>query len=144
MGENKLGELSPIQAEITYVNHVFFKDPSQAHSRIGQVIRPWADYDLGGAELEDVAIRVRHRILSDDGKFLGRVHARVEPSFLVTDGTPVYKIELTGRGRPLEQPTVEGALGFIDLAHQRLRIAFKNLIRAEVQARWMAEDRGDG
>jgi len=133
----KLGEVSPNQVEIVYVNHILYGPGRDAHGRLGELIKPWsAEFtSLGGAHLQDVRIHTQHVLASRSGEFLGRLHVDVVPAYLKANMTPLYKIELAGRGKPIGGG-VEGALGFLDFAHERLVAAFGELFSDATQNTW--------
>jgi hypothetical protein len=138
VSREKLGEIRPDQAELLYANHVEYPPGPEAHSHLGALVRPWSSSyrGLAGCALEDATIRARHVLRSETGAFLGRLHLFVQPAYLVADRTPIYKIELVGRGRPWGEG-INGAFSLLDLAHTKLREGFSELIEDDVQRTWM-------
>lgn len=134
----KLGAVVPNQCEILYANHVSYVQSELPHRHVGTLIKPWpSNYALlGGADFEDLRIHARHVLRNEGGAFIGRIHVNLEPAYLVANATPIYKIQLTGRGRPFSD-TIQGAFQFLDFAHEKLRAAFSELIEDDVQREWM-------
>lgn len=145
VSEEKLGEIAIDQCELTYVNHVVYRpdEARSAHRFVGELVQPWkASYgSLAGAELEDVSFVARHVLRDADGEFAGRLIVSVEPRFRVSDKAPLYKVQLTARGKP-PGTDLQAALAFLDDSHARLRSAFSELMSPELQDHW--RERYDG
>jgi uncharacterized protein (TIGR04255 family) len=134
----KLGEVVPDQCELVYVNHVLYPAGAAPHRRPGDLIEPFdGGYSqLAGANLEDMRLQLRHTLSGDSGEFLGRIYVEMSPGFTADGKTPLYKVQFTARGAPLDTG-LRGSLNFLDLAHDRLLRAFQEFMSDRVQREWM-------
>jgi uncharacterized protein (TIGR04255 family) len=124
LDREQLGAISPNQCEITYVNHI---EPGECWSRLGElhnVFSVWTPAS-DGVEPEDVRLGLRYTI-ADGGGLAGRLNVTIEPAFRDRDGEPILIMNLTARGRPCKE-SLEGALGFFDIARERIVRTFTAL-----------------
>lgn len=101
------------QCEISYINHIRLGDE-------GEAARP--DYWLRFAKFqdeapEDYAIKFRKRVLSDDGRPLGRLTCEAVSAVENSTGKKLVLLTLTARGAP-ETPTLAAALAFLTKGRQ--------------------------
>lgn len=138
--EEKLGDLRANQCEVLYVNAIRYVESELPHRSIGHLIRPWsADHlRLGGAAFEDVRIHARHVMRDNQGAFRGRIHLNVDPGYRLPERLPLYRLQLTARGRPKDE-SLASAFEFLDSAHSALRGAFSEVVEDDVQRTWMNE-----
>jgi uncharacterized protein (TIGR04255 family) len=132
LSERELGSLVPNQCEITYVNTI---GADGAGDPTHKVLRAWTSISnshLG--EPEDIAISARFLICNDVGDPIGRVIAQSTPG-LNAAGQPVVQLALVGRGPPAA-PTLEAALQFMDIAHERVVWAFAELTTEVMHKYW--------
>ena len=73
----RIGKIVPRQCEVTYVNELFPSKVWKRHGQLDKVYSPWSGRhsDRFLSEPEDVSILVRYRLVSDDGRPLGRLSA---------------------------------------------------------------------
>lgn len=136
----QLGPGTIHQAEVTFVNPI--PVASVGGGEIGGLLEPWTGSYSDGflPEAEDVAINLRYRVPHPDtGVPIGRLYAQASRMFRQKSGTDspeaTYLLQLFARGAPLD-PTLEGALGFLDLAHDWVVRGFASLTTASMHQLW--------
>ncbi len=127
----KLGELTPNQVEITYVNAIDGSD--EIHKKNSEVFNFVQNSMLADA-FEDMRFVSRYIINSTDGQFMGRLYAQCDPAFDEA-GKAILQFQLIARGRP-SNPTLEGVIDFLNLGHARIVAAFDSLTTANMHAKW--------
>ena len=139
--DEKLGDILPIQCELSYVNHMDTEDVGDIGSRVGDVIKPWApEYDrLVGAPLEDVQVAVRHLIQDQDGAFAGRLHVQAQSAIRRRDAKRILVLSLVARGGPLGTG-LDGVLAFLDRGHDAIVHGFVELTTDEMHKSWGYKD----
>jgi uncharacterized protein (TIGR04255 family) len=132
--ESGLGKLQPNQCEISYINHI---DIDKTHNHLNEIFTGWSgQYNLSNiADLEDINLTVKHIIKNDDGEFIGRLYVKVMSAFKLIDDSPIFIIELTVRGRPLEKD-VEGIIKFMDFGRESIVRAFTEMTTSEMHNIW--------
>lgn len=132
---NKIGQLVPKQCEVTYVNHIAAGAGWDTHSDLGKILVTWQDTNHAFLPaIEDARMAWRY-VIRKEGRFLGRLHASVQPAYRPTPaGTPdaIFVFTLTARGRPLNR-SIEGALAFLDLGHEWIVRGFAELTTATMR-----------
>ena len=98
LADEQLGEPRLNQWELTYVNHIPADDGWHRHGQLGSVIPLLGLTTEGGflPEPEDIALRVRYRISSED-KIVSRLYVEANPGFDAA-GKSVVGLTLTARG----------------------------------------------
>ena len=136
-----IGKLHPTQCEVTYVNPVVVGGHITALSDLGKLIAPWSGEfsDDFLPQPEGVALDLQFAITGDDGKQLGRLHISVAPAVHGATGQEVMLLQLVARGRPLS-PSREGALAFLDVAHDWIVRGFASVTTPEIQSQWRRTD----
>lgn len=132
----QLGRLVPNQCELTYINHLACSSiEDQGHME--RFLRGWKAPEEHGflPPAEDALLILRYQMKHGDGEPLGRLHVTAQPAILRIDNSPVVSLSLTARGRP-EGDGVEGALRFLDRAHEWIVLAFDELTTPELHAKW--------
>jgi len=97
LAANGLGELRPVQYELTYVNHIPKGDGWNSLQDIGRVLPDFSwDFHRGRflPEPEAVNWRTVFRLPED----CGRLHVSVRSVSRLSDQTPVLLLDLTARG----------------------------------------------
>ncbi len=121
-------ELVPTQVEATYVNVINTSDiPGGGRlSRVLESVGPARGAFLPPAENAQL---VSTHAISKDGAEVGRLHVDA------TASDESVRLALTARGAPLE-PTIEGALAFLDIGHQWIVESFKDLTTETMWQYW--------
>lgn len=132
-----IGNLEPVQCEVTYVNHIFRGDGWEEFGQLGNVLTVWetrhSDDFLG--ESEQVRFAAQHVIPDNEGNPLGRLHIAVEPRYRVADGKPLLQLNLTARGMPTGNDA-DGVLGFMDIGHEWIVRGFASITTARMHEIW--------
>ncbi len=139
LSDEKLGGITPVQCEITYVNHI--EREGAVGVPIDDLLEMWPTVfsNVAGAALEDARLDLRHRLLTAGGNFAGRLYISVKPALRRADRAPLYVLELTARGRP-EEPTITGAMKFLDTHRATLVRAFAQVTGKKMQLKWRRRD----
>ncbi len=126
--EEKLGELKPIQCEISYVNHIVSDDIWHKHSDLGKIFPSWntcySDDFLW--DLENVRLATQHVFLNEHGEPWGRLHISFNPAFRKEDGSPMYVMSLVARGRPKTED-MDGVFEFLDHGRELIVKSFASV-----------------
>jgi len=132
----KFGTPSVTQCELTYVNPIKAGAGWSNHGELDKVLAPWS-----GQQSEpflpypdDAQVAMRYTIPDDDGIPVGRLYVKVD-SVISPEQEPVILMTLSARGRPLG-PGLEGAKGFLDLAHEWIVRGFTSLTTEPMHQIW--------
>ena len=132
-----LGHLSPAQCEVTYVNVIQPEGISDIHSDLGKII-PSATPRLteGFLPAPEQTRYSSQYIIPGAGKVpLGRLHVRAQPSYLLSDKTPMYLLTLTFRGCPQGSDTA-AIIETMGLGHEWIVRGFATLTSSEMHRIW--------
>lgn len=106
--------ITPSQCEVTYINHIYpirgiWTKHADAHMvfRGLQMINP-----PQGIRVEQVAWKAQY-LIDEGSETIGRLHINVQPAFSRRDDKPIFVMELTARGVPLD-PSLDGVMQFLD------------------------------
>ena len=138
VGSFGLGEVNPLQCEVTYFNRIrsaepIWGKPSDMHNAMTTHQPPMLD-NLP-ASYEQSQLR-QSFIIHDDDEFIGRLYTELSP--IEIDGEAVIRYDLTARGRP-KSPTVEGAMEFLDLGRRLIVECFERSTSADMHEIWGKE-----
>jgi len=126
-------ELTPNQAELTYVNHIPQPVGTTTAEDLANLLRV-ADWQEICSDAEDFRLRVSY-LMNEFESPIGRVHLDITTANRVADGAPLIVLQLVGRGSP-KRPDIEGALEFLDIAHYWLVTKFAEITTSEMHAEW--------
>jgi uncharacterized protein (TIGR04255 family) len=127
----------PDQAELTYVNHIPAGEPKRVRDSaarllslvnaqpINSVLPPAEEFSLAG----------RYVMHDDKGAPIGRLYINLQSHYKVTDGSPLYVLQLITRGAPMGSG-FEGALAFLDVGHDWIVRAFTDITQPEMHRTW--------
>jgi len=136
LADEKLGVLKPIQAEISYINHIIPLESTGVGISPHGILRMWPDYrGVAGSTLEDAAVNLRHEIQDSNGQFEGRLFVSLKPAIRRSDNKRLLVLELLARGRPAGEG-IDGAISFIDKGRQLVCRAFEELTTPAMQEQW--------
>lgn len=137
LSRENIGEITPDQAEVTYVNHISPNEVWQNHGQVSEVVTVWtehySDNFLSGPE--DVLFRARFKIQDADKKPLGRLHVVLQPAFSRTDQRPIFVLTLTARGEPLGSG-IDASMKFLDLGREWIVRGFTSITSPRVHHIW--------
>jgi uncharacterized protein (TIGR04255 family) len=139
--EEKLGQVAPMQCELSYVNHIESGTAGQSHNEAERVFSslcrsPSATF-LPDAELVELA--TRYVITDDDDSPVGRLHVGVKPIVRATDRKAAYRMELTARGAP-EGEGLDGVMRFFRRGHVWIVRGFADLTTSQMHSVWRRRD----
>jgi uncharacterized protein (TIGR04255 family) len=121
-----LGQVQPVQAEITYINHIDEPDLARVLKSVQTIP------NLPEAESTSFAVQY---VLARDGQSVGRLYVQASKAIHRSSGKPVSVLTITGRGRPLGEG-LAGALAFLDFAAKEALNAFIHSTRPEMHELW--------
>ena len=120
-----LGPLRPIQAEITYINHIDESDLSQVLTSLARVEQ--------NSEPESVSYGSQHVLMKAQTP-IGRLHLQATNAVHRKRGV-ITVLTITARGLPLGDG-IEGALAFLDTGANEALSAFVHSTRPEMHQKW--------
>lgn len=133
----QIGEVSPNQCEVTYVNHMEpgrgWTQPSEVSSVLPGFTGRWSSDFL--PEPEDVRAALRFVIPGPDQTPLGRLHAQIEPRYRRQDNSPLLSLTMTARLRPIT-PDHAGAMSSLDLGREWVVRGFAALTTESMHEIW--------
>lgn len=133
-----VGPWAPVQAEVTYVNHVEPSETWARHGQLDRILAPWSGAYSNDflTEPEDVALHVRHPFRDEEtGAFLGRLHVDVKPVRRMPGGEPVYAIALTARGG-LDGDGIDSVMSALDNQRKQVVLGFKSITSQAARTEW--------
>ena len=139
-----LGELVVSQCEVTYVNHVERAGEWERHGELEKLLRNWVPLPAAAflPAPEDAVLRWRYRIRGRNGP-VGRLHVAARPSWSVSDGRPVWIMNLMARGAPIGAG-IDGAFEFFNLGREWVVRGFADLTTDSMQRCWERVDARSG
>ena len=128
--ENGLGELSPLQCEISYVSHLPAGGAWRSPGELGRALRIFAPRPEGLlADAEAMRIISQYVIPGEDGGRRGRLYARAETAS--SEEGHVVALTLFARAAVVSQAA---AAEFMDLGHQWITRAYREYLTPEAAA----------
>lgn len=128
---NQLGAIRVNQCEVTYINHIVSGKGWETHADIGKVFTAWQQPpSTTPGQAEDVAFRARFPISDPVGGFVGRLHVTVQPVRRISDGLPMFLLELSARGLVGEDKD------FFDLGREWIVRSFAELTTPAMHTVW--------
>lgn len=132
--DHNLGDLRPNQSEISYINTIDIPGSSNPQKALEQILKCWRGGTRFGDELESVGIVLRS-VLSDKGSPYARMHIIVQPAFRTRDQSPVVRMDITVRGKPVDE-TVDAALAVFDRGREAIVRTFTDITTPEMHEVW--------
>ncbi|ATO15403.1 hypothetical protein CO540_17455 [Micromonospora sp. WMMA2032] len=131
-----LGSITPLQCELTYVNHILSGNTWKRHGEVSKIFRSIGESEIPvSLERESTRFGQDFLMLGDDSRPIGRLHASAQPAFRTEGREPIYVLELTARGVPAN-PDIDGILSFLDQGREAINAAFSALTADEMQLEW--------
>ncbi|HEV2366012.1 MAG TPA: TIGR04255 family protein [Caulobacteraceae bacterium] len=133
LSERELGEIIPVQCELTYVNQV--PAPEGVAELSARAFANWRELRptrLGSPE--DVAINQRFVIRGDDGGPIGRIYFQSAPSAQPVE-TRSVQLMMIGRAAPSSR-SLNAARERLDSMHELIVLSFVELMSKEIQQEW--------
>ena len=138
--EHEIGELSPLQCEVTYVNHIGNTSSWHVPDEPGGFLRLAGEAE--GTFLsnpESIQMNTSYLITGNDGERLGRLHISVQPGLTAEKQEPIYVLSLTARGAP-NGPGMEGILRFLDRGREWIVKGFLDVITPAARKEWQLNE----
>lgn len=140
VGTEKLGEFLPNQCEVTYTNAISTEE-NISHGLVGHVLTPislnYSDNYLG--EPENVRFAAQYIFSDDAGDPMGRLHISIKPAFKVSDGRPIFILNMTARGAP-QGKEIKDILNFIDIGREWIVRGFASITTSDMHKHWRRKD----
>ena len=132
-----LGEFQPLQCEVSYINNIEPSDDWNSHSHLGKVLSMWNPRKIGDllSNLENCRVATQHVIRNEEGIPFARLHISTQPAFSAVDHRPIFVMNITARGAPIEQ-SIPGVLEFIDKGRELIVQGFKSVTTPEMHSEW--------
>lgn len=139
VAREQLGEIVPVQCEVTYINHIEIGGPIERLTDLPKLLRFWSEptYPLLKSPEQNV-VRLAFRI-EHEGSFWGRLHFAVEPRIRLSDQKDLLQVSLTARGHP-KTPDLDGVVAFFDLGREHIVRGFAALTTPEMHKHWERDD----
>jgi uncharacterized protein (TIGR04255 family) len=133
---NDLGEIAPVQCEVTYVNHILSNSAWQNLGQLDRVVK-FVNRVKGDflREPDQVRVNAQYIISNASDEPIGRLHLDAQPAFRTEDRKPMFVLNLTARGKP-EGDDLNGILAFLDRGRQWIVEAFVDMTTEEMQKEW--------
>lgn len=137
LASEELGELVPVQCEVTYVNHIEGLGVWSEHGELHKVLELVSpQHEVGFlTDPENLRLAVQYLIPGDDGEPVGRLHVGVEPAFKRDSREPIFVMTLTARGTP-ESSGLEGVYRFLDRGHNWIVLGFEAITSDDMHRAW--------
>ncbi len=130
-----LGEFKPTQCEVTYTNLIQPAGMWQHQGQLDQVFTVWEAPSGSLPPPEDGHFGVSFVIADDEQAPLGRLRVNVQPGRLRKDDSPIFRMDLTARGRA-EGDGLDGVLRFLDRGHEWIVRGFTDLTTPAMHQAW--------
>ncbi len=138
--EERIGQITLNQCEVTYVNHIEPCEVWQRHGQMEGVLRNWTARESAFLpEVEGGRVQQRFVIRGDSGSPLGRLHASLVPAWTAGGQSPILVLTLTARGSPIGDG-IDGAFAFFDLAREWIVKGFTDLTTTNMHRVWGRND----
>ncbi|MBV6515359.1 MAG: hypothetical protein HPKKFMNG_00997 [Planctomycetes bacterium] len=127
-----------IQCEVTYVNHMDANGGWGGIPDVHNLLKPLSKSNysfLAKAEQDSLKWQGSYKILDDAGKPVGRLYAEAENRIRIMDRTPLLRLALAARGRPMGDG-LEGAFRFLDEGREWIVRGFTDLTTDSMHKKW--------
>lgn len=135
LADHKLGDITPNQCEVTYVNLIESPENTNLGASLAEVFQIWSAEGQASLRFptEDAGFTLRSVIRKDEDP-IGRLIVSARP-VRQPDGPVGIQLELTARGRPLPG-TIQGAMEFLDLGRERIVQGFADITTPRMHNLW--------
>lgn len=128
----ELGELKPVELELTYVNHL---QPGPTWRELGDVGKVFVDFAWRSSAQSPVEINYRNAVPLADVR--GLLVAAVRSARRAPDDAPILMFELSAKGAPDgDDDLLDGVERWFRGAHAAVNGAFERMTTQEVRAEW--------
>ncbi|MCC6680637.1 MAG: TIGR04255 family protein [Phycisphaeraceae bacterium] len=136
--EENLGNVTPNQCEITYVNHIERHGVWEHHGQVEKVFNFWShsQHATGLPNTpENVTFSINYILPSPTGIPRGRLHVSMKPVFTRDNAEPLFELKLTVRGYPGDQ-SPRDCLDFMDQGHNSIVRGFTAITTPAMHDAW--------
>jgi uncharacterized protein (TIGR04255 family) len=131
VSRNQLGTVRINQYEVTYTNHIVAGLGWQSHADVGEVFTVWQQPgSTYPGRAQDLTFRARFPIFDQAGGFAGRLHVTLQSATRLSDGVPMFVLDLTARGYLGEKAD------FFDLGREWIVRSFTQLTTPKMHEIW--------
>jgi uncharacterized protein (TIGR04255 family) len=131
VSRNQLGTIRINQCEVTYINHIVAGAGWETHADVDKVLNVWAQPTSAyPGRAQDMTFHARFPMLDQDGQFVGRLNVSFRPVNRISDGAPMFLLELTARGQLGE------GTEFFDLGREWIVRSFAELTTPAMHEIW--------
>ena len=131
LDENGLGTVTPLQYELTYINHIMKGEGWKSISDVGQVF-PNFSWHAAKTDFLPAPDSINWHTSFPLPDRSGRLHTRIQTVIRRDDETPLMRFELTARGIG-EYKTLDTIWSWFELAHEWVVRGFADLTDPQVQ-----------
>jgi uncharacterized protein (TIGR04255 family) len=141
LASEDLGKIEVNQCELTYINLI---DETTAgadiHAHLDKISPLFAGItsDPAPGEVENSLVQMRY-FLNDGPERVGRIHVIMQPAFRQSDLRPMFKIDITARGRPRGSSVME-AFDLLDLERNAIVRTFAAVTTSAMHELWERTD----
>ena len=128
----RAGELVPLRAELTYVNLI---EPNPLWSRPSE-LQGLLAMRLPDQDLHEAVALGYSKSLRRDDIWLGRMHVNLQSAYDMASADERLSVNLTSRTTDLAEPTLQGSLDFLDVAHEATNETFRSLMTPAALSIW--------
>jgi uncharacterized protein (TIGR04255 family) len=124
--------IQPRRAEISYTNAI---EPNSVWSHPGEVHKLLAVAEPPGGDYEQMSVTYTRPLMADE-VFAGRQHVSIQPEFALIKQEPRLSLTIICRSADFEEPSIDAALRFLDMAHVEANHAFLDLLTDDARRLW--------
>jgi uncharacterized protein (TIGR04255 family) len=138
LSEEGVGKIEPNQCEVTYINII--PTGEDKHEHLERITPLWAGaFSASHSNALERAHVQTTFLFSVDDTPAGRVYVSFQPSILPSDGSPIFRMEVTARGRPRGESLAD-AISFLDLERDQVVRTFAAVTTQEMHKLWGRTD----
>jgi uncharacterized protein (TIGR04255 family) len=131
VSRNQLGTIRVNQHEVSYINHIVAGLGWESHADVAEVFTVWQQpRSVFPGQAQDLTFHARFPIVDHTGEFAGRLHVTLQSARRLSDGVPMFILELTARGQGSENSD------FFDLGRKWIVNSFKELTTPKMHKIW--------
>jgi len=131
VSRHRLGSLRVNQYEVSYINHIVAGEGWESHKDVEEVFTVWKQpRSADPGQTEDLMFRARFPIADDTGGFAGRLYVTLQSARRLSDGAPMFVLELTARGHANDHSD------FFDLGRRWIVKSFAELTTPKMHKIW--------
>lgn len=133
----RLGSFVPGLCEVTYISHIVGSGVWTSHGEATKVFSGLSGKQTGDflPSAESTGFSATYRIPVDGTDQIGRLRVQVEPSFFVTDKSPLFRMSVNARV-PAPTADIAGALSAMETGHAWGTCGFAALTTKQMHEAW--------